>query len=347
MSNSGFMLRRFSSVFASWSVMQRALCGLSTNHDIGKIHGLPVVYHPLYSAPQLKPGHRFPMDKFRTIYDILLKQGTVQEHQVVQPPSIASDEQILQVHTKEYVESFSNCTLDDKQVRRIGFGDATRTNALVERTKAEVAGTLLTAEIALRTGLACNLAGGTHHAFPEYGSGYCIINDLAVTAKILLNTGLANRILILDLDVHQGDGTASIFSNEPRVFCISVHCESNFPARKQQSDLDIGLPDGMQDEEYLKVIAGFLPDRLRSFQPDIVLYDAGVDPHKDDPLGRLCLTNEGLMRREMMVMDCCLSAGIPLANFTGGGYDDNVNLVAQRHCFMVEAATQMWKDHKL
>jgi acetoin utilization deacetylase AcuC-like enzyme len=171
---------------------------------------------------------------------------------VHQPASLPGRELLCLVHAPEFVDAFCGGELDDQRVRRIGFGEATRSQLLVDRTLAEVAGTILTAELALEHGLACNTAGGTHHAFPDYGSGFCILNDLAVTAELLLRQGRARRVLILDLDVHQGDGTAAIFSGRRDVLTLSVHAAANFPARKQASHLDIGLPDGTGDQQYLR-----------------------------------------------------------------------------------------------
>lgn len=204
----------------------------------------PVVYHPLYSAPQLPPGHRFPMAIFAAIHSRLLAEGTVDPRQVHAPACLPSRVLLCLVHSPKFVDAFCSGTLDEQRMRRIGFGEVARTQALIDRTLAEVAGTILTAELALAHGLACNTAGGTHHAFREYGSGFCILNDLALTTELLLLQGRASRVLILDLDVHQGDGTAHIFSGRQDVFTLSVHAASNFPARKQASHLDIALPDG-------------------------------------------------------------------------------------------------------
>eukprot|EP00878_Enallax_costatus_P026794 GHUV01028793.1.p1 GENE.GHUV01028793.1~~GHUV01028793.1.p1 ORF type:complete len:274 (+),score=37.05 GHUV01028793.1:447-1268(+) len=216
---------------------------------------MPVVYHPLYSAPQLAPGHRFPMQVFRCIYERLLQQNIIQPTQVRMPEHLPSDRDLSLVHCPEYLAAFSSCSLDEQRVRRIGFGPTTRTQILVDRTKSEVAGTLLTARLALQHGLACNTAGGTHHAFADSGSGFCILNDLAYTAHTLLQERAVERVLILDLDVHQGDGTAAMCAGNLDIFTLSVHAESNFPARKQKSSLDIGLQDGVGDKEYLTTVA--------------------------------------------------------------------------------------------
>ncbi|KAI3423433.1 hypothetical protein D9Q98_010649 [Chlorella vulgaris] len=307
----------------------------------------PVVYHPLYSAPVLPPGHRFPMAVFGLIHSQLLSEGVVDPRQVHMPTALPSRDLLRLVHTDDFVDAFCGGRLDQQRVRRIGFGEVVHTQALIDRTLAEVAGTILTAELALEHGLACNAAGGTHHAFPDHGSGFCILNDLALTAQLLLHQGRVKRVLILDLDVHQGDGTAAVFRDQPEVFTLSVHAASNFPARKQASDLDIGLADGTADEEYLGVVAGALHQVLHSFAPDLVLYDAGVDTHLNDALGRLALTDAGLRRRELLVLDSCLGMGVPLAGYVGGGYDADLAVLARRHCWLHRAAGQLWKEHGL
>ncbi|GFH10194.1 hist_deacetyl domain-containing protein [Haematococcus lacustris] len=261
----------------------------------GAITALPVVYSEDYSAPQLAPGHRFPMQVFRRIHTRLL------ELQLITP----NQAQLELVHSQEYLHAFLHGRLDEQRMRRIGLGaEAIRSPVLIKRTMAEVAGTLLTARLALRCGLAVNTAGGTHHAHPAYGSGFCILNDLATTAK-----GAVSRLLVVDLDVHQGDGTAvclarpapiivnghSGVDDEPRAFTFSMHCESNFPggrrrhrsssleehacsgsvsARKATSDLDIGLPDGCTDDQFMACLGRTLPELLDSVRPDLVLFDA-------------------------------------------------------------------------
>lgn len=266
---------------------------------------------------------------------------------VYTPKEMLPTEQLTLVHEVGYVKSFLEGILDTAQTRRIGFGNVVTCPKLIGRTQAEVAGTLMTAELALKHGLAVSTAGGTHHAFRAAGSGFCILNDLAVTSEILLQRGQVDRVLILDLDVHQGDGTAAIFQDRRDVFTLSVHAAQNFPSRKQRSHLDIALPDGTEDEAYLKVISESLPGVLQSFKPNLVLYDAGVDTHKDDELGRLALTDQGIDRRERMVIDTCLGHDVPVAAVVGGGYSQDLNELARRHCFMHRAAFDMWNLYKL
>ncbi|KAK9825365.1 hypothetical protein WJX81_004281 [Elliptochloris bilobata] len=283
--------------------------------------GVPIVYHEAYSAPELPVGHRFPMGVFRCIYDTLIREGKVSASQVHRPqvPALELQAALELVHDAHYLQRFQSGTLSAAEERRIGFGEAVRSAKLIERTLAEVAGTLVTAELALKHGLACNTAGGTHHAHHAAGSGFCVVNDLAVAAAALLQAGRVKRILILDLDVHQGDGTACIFQGQPEVYTCSVHAAANFPARKATSSRDIALPDGTGDDAYLQVLGGLLPEVLRDAQPDLVMYDAGVDVHADDVLGRLALSDDGIRRRELMVLDSVLAANIPLAGFVGGG----------------------------
>lgn len=209
-------------------------------------------------------------------------------------------------------------------------------------------GTVLAGEIALHRGLACSTAGGTHHAFPSYGSGFCLLNDLAVAAKHLMGESTSRRkILIVDLDVHQGDGTAFIFNDEPDVFTFSVHCGKNFPVRKQQSDLDVSLEDGIDDKEYLSKVQEHLPWLLEAFQPDLVLYDSGVDPHWEDELGRLRLTDEGLYQRDLYVLQTVIKKGIPVATVIGGGYSRDIDRLARRHSIIHRAASKVWREHGL
>jgi acetoin utilization deacetylase AcuC-like enzyme len=293
----------------------------------------PLVYHPAYSAP-LPSSHRFPMAKFRLLHELLLRQGLASPAQIHQPLPIPRLSLEL-VHPRRYHEPFSRDQLSPAEQRRIGL-PATR--PLVRRSWLAVGGTLLTARLALQHGLACHLAGGTHHAFPGYGSGFCIFNDVAVAARVLLREGSVTQVMVIDLDVHQGDGTAAIFAADPRVFTLSLHAARNFPLRKQCSDHDLALPDGLEDEAYLAALGGLLPDLLSQVRPDLVLYNAGVDPHRDDRLGRLCLSDEGLLQRDRLVLELCLRQRLPVATVIGGGYDDLHALVA-RHSLVFRAAS--------
>ncbi len=299
---------------------------------------LPIVYHPDYVTP-LPEGHRFPMPKFKTVYDILLADGVVDSSSVFQP-EIAAMALLQSVHSPEYSNAFCNGQLDRSAQRRIGFPWS---EGLVKRTRTAVGGTLLTARLALKYGIACNTAGGTHHAFPDFGSGFCIFNDLAVAARILVDEGIVGKILIVDLDVHQGDGSAYIFRDDERVFTFSMHCGENFPFKKQESDLDVALPSGMTDAEYLTSLEAHFPDLLSSVNPDLVLYDAGVDPHKDDQLGKLALSDEGLWQRDEIVLGRCIANGFPIATVIGGGYSKNIEELARRHTITHRVGAELYR----
>jgi acetoin utilization deacetylase AcuC-like enzyme len=301
---------------------------------------LPIVYHPDYVAP-LPVGHRFPMAKFKLLYDLLIKDQIINPKQVYLP-QLPPLELIQLVHTPDYVQAYCQGTLESKAQRRIGLPWS---QALANRTCIAVAGTILTAKLALQFGCACNTAGGTHHAFPGYGSGFCIFNDLAIAAKVLLQENLVQKILIVDLDVHQGDGTASIFQNDERVFTFSMHCEANFPGKKQISDRDIPLPIGLDDDGYLQILAKNLPDLLSQVRPDLVFYDAGVDTHVSDLLGKLALSDWGIYRREMMVLSTCLAAGYPIASVIGGGYAEDLSALVYRHSLLHRAAQTVYNQY--
>ena len=299
---------------------------------------LPIVYHPDY-VTLLPDQHRFPMPKFKLLYELLLKDNIITAESTY-CPEIASPEILQLVHTSDYVEQYCQGTLPAKAERRIGLP---WNEGLVKRTCTAVGGTILTAKLALKYGICCNSAGGTHHAFPSYGSGFCIFNDLAIASHYLLKFELVQKILIIDLDVHQGDGTAYIFAQDERVFTFSMHCEANFPYRKQSSDLDIPLPIGLDDDGYLQILARHLSDLLTHIKPDIVLYDAGVDAHVGDRLGKLSLTDTGIYRREMLVLSTCTALGYPVASVIGGGYSINIKELIQRHSLLHRAAIECYR----
>ena len=302
----------------------------------------PVIYHPDYVAP-LPAGHRFPMAKFSLLHQHLLAEGIVRPD-CVYSPELPPREWIEWVHEANYVRSYCEGTLEAKAVRRIGLP---WTPDLARRTCRAVGGTILTAKLALECGIACNTAGGTHHAYPEFGSGFCIFNDLAIAARWVQQQGLAQKVLIVDLDVHQGDGTAAIFRDDPTVFTFSMHCGVNFPARKQPSDLDVSLAEGMEDDEYLQTLGQYLPDLLASFEPDLVLYDAGVDTHAGDRLGKLALSDTGLFRREMQVLSSCVGGGYPVACVIGGGYADDMQGLVYRHGLLHRVAAEVVRRYRL
>jgi len=290
---------------------------------------LPIVWHPDYSIPQ-PPGHPFPMGKFAAL-EPWVRQPGVALHLAESAPHAA----LAMVHDVVYLEALFTGTLDDRAQRRTGFAC---TPALAARAALETGGTWQSVQLAVARGLACNAAGGTHHAHHDFGAGYCVLNDLAVAVTQALAEGLAQRVLVLDCDVHQGDGTARLLANEPRAFTVSLHAEKNFPARKAASDLDIALPSGLDDAGYLAELHALLPWLLDSVQPDLVLYDAGVDVHRDDRLGLLALTDEGLFARDHAVLHSCRARGMATAAVIGGGYDHDLARLAARHAQLFRAA---------
>jgi acetoin utilization deacetylase AcuC-like enzyme len=303
---------------------------------------VPIVYHPDYVTP-LPDAHRFPMAKFRLLHDLLLTDRVTTIDRVF-TPELPPTEWLELVHDPAYIQAYYTGTLDPKAQRRIGLPWSPE---LVNRTRIALGGSILTAKLALKYGLACNTAGGTHHAFANYGSGFCIFNDLAIASRVLQQLDLVKKILIIDLDVHQGDGTAAIFRQDPSVFTFSMHCEVNFPGTKQTSDLDVPLREGMEDGEYLKTLSTYLPDLLDRVRPDLVLYDAGVDPHIHDRLGKLALTDVGIFQRDFQVLDTCVSQGYPVACVIGGGYAEDMHSLVYRHSLLHRAASQVYRDRKL
>ncbi|MFC0710069.1 histone deacetylase family protein [Azorhizophilus paspali] len=300
---------------------------------------LPLVYHDEYSPP-LPEGHRFPMEKFRLLHDHLVDSGLTSDAELRRPEPCPTDILTL-AHDPAYIERYCSGALSSEELRRLGLP---WTPALARRTVLAVGGSLLTAELALEHGLACHLAGGTHHAHHDHPSGFCIFNDLAVVSRYLLASGRVGRVLIFDCDVHQGDGTARILEDTPEAITVSLHCEQNFPARKARSDWDIGLPRGMGDADYLKVVDDALNYLLPLYQPDLVLYDAGVDVHQDDALGYLALSDAGLAARDGTVLRHCLARGIAVLGVIGGGYDRDRAALARRHGILHHSAARLWRE---
>lgn len=297
----------------------------------------PVVFHPDYVA-RMPAGHRFPMDKFRRYVDRLLADGVIGADDLVTPAEAPVGVLTL-VHDPAYVMAVSECRVSADVIRRIGFPITPSTS---RRARLAVGGTMLAATLALERGIAFNAAGGSHHAFAHQGGGFCVFNDLAVTSTWLLQTGAARRVMIIDLDVHQGDGTAAMLADDTRVFTFSMHCEANYPARKQQSDLDIGLAPGTGDEDYLTELSEALAPLFRDHRPDLVLYVAAVDPHRDDPLGRLALSDKGLGARDRLVFEACREAGCAVAVVMGGGYDPRADVLAARHGIAARTARRLF-----
>ncbi|XHR98653.1 histone deacetylase [Sphingomonas sp. DBB INV C78] len=285
---------------------------------------LHVVHHPGYVAPAA-PGSRFAFDKYGLMMAALRESGvpfTLHE------PAIMPAEWIGAVHDPAYVEEVVTAAVPPQKERRIGFPI---TPHVALRAQLAPGGTWLAAKLALDHGYAANSAGGSHHALSDTGAGYCVFNDLAIAANRLIAEGDAHRVMIVDLDVHQGDGTAALLAGREDVFTLSIHAEKNFPTRKARSSLDIGLPDGTGDAAYMDVLQAHLGGAFDRFRPDLVLYQAGVDPHIADRLGRLALSDEGLAARDACVMDAARSRGVPLASVLGGGYGEDRMEVARRH----------------
>jgi acetoin utilization deacetylase AcuC-like enzyme len=286
----------------------------------------------------LPPTHSFPMMKYRKLRERVIADGILDPDDLIEPPAADIDELCL-AHHPGYVGDVFDGRLSAEQQRRIGFPWSP---AMVERARRSVGGTIAAARLALTDGVAVNLAGGTHHAFPDHGAGYCVFNDIAVAARVVQRDAVATgspplRIAVIDCDVHQGDGTAAIFHDDPSVFTLSLHGEKNFPFRKETSDLDIMLPDGTQDDEYLEQLVAGLKEALAQ-RPDLVFYLAGADPYEGDRLGRLKLTIEGLRTRDRLVVERC--EGIPIATCMGGGYCPNVDTIAEIHANTVREVSR-------
>ncbi len=281
------------------------------------------------------------MEKFGRLRDVLVQDGLMTPA-TTHTPREAPLEWVRLAHDPLYVEGVVSATLDAGAVRRIGLP---LTDRVARRSRLASAGTVLTARLALEAGLACNTAGGSHHAARGHGAGFSVFNDVAIAAHVLLSEGVVGRLLVVDCDVHQGDGTAQIFENDMRVFTFSMHGERNFPVRKMNSDLDVGLPDGMGDDAYLEILAEHLEPLLSHVRPDLVFYNAGVDPHKDDRLGRLALSDQGLARRDHVVLETCLKTGVPVAGVIGGGYDTDIDALARRHAILHHTAADVLSAH--
>ncbi|MEC7528674.1 MAG: histone deacetylase [Pseudomonadota bacterium] len=294
---------------------------------------IPLVFHPIYSQLDLPERHRFPIEKYVGIRDALTARG-IETSRFITPEPI-SDDELIRYYSSEYVDALTTGTLDPKAMRRIGFPWSLQ---LIERTRTAVAGTRLTAQLALEAGKALNLTGGYHHAFSDFGSGFCLFNDLYIAAKTMQQDKNIDNVLIVDLDVHQGDGTAKLAENDSDIFTLSIHGEKNFPYRKQHSDIDIGLAKGTEDDEYLTVLEQALTIALRQFQPDAIIYDAGVDVHINDDLGHLHITTEGVYQRDCLVFNMAERLGVPIAAVIGGGYQRDIDALVDVHLQLYRAA---------
>lgn len=298
---------------------------------------VPVVHHPDYSFP-FPEKHRFPMEKFGLLADYARSRGLLSQHNGFRPAP-CRQAWLTNTHCPDYLARFANNRLTPKETRQMNLPWST---GLVRRTFLAPSGTVLTAQLARQHGIACHLAGGTHHAHFSYAAGFCILNDLAIAANVLLRQPGIEQVLIFDCDVHQGDGTAALLGHEPRAFTCTIHCERNYPFQKQVSDLDVALPDAMGDADYLDVVSDTLDQALALSRPDIVLYDAGVDVFEDDPLGRLDISEKGIRARDHRVLSELKRRGIPVATVTGGGYDDDRMALARRHAIVLEEASRVF-----
>lgn len=292
-----------------------------------------LVFHPIYSKLHLPVKHRFPIDKYIGIRLALERKG-IAEEQFFQPEPVSAED-LKRVFDPRYVEQLVANKLDTKAMRRIGFPWSEQ---LIQRTLTAVGGTILAAELALEHGKAINLTGGYHHAFANFGSGFCMINDLYLASLTMLQKPGIDKVLVFDCDVHQGDGTAKLASNHAQVLTVSLHGEKNFPHRKQRSDMDFALSKGTQDGEYLSMVDSALHLAVNTYQPDAVIYDAGVDIHINDDLGHLNISTEGVYQRDKLVFELCESKGLPIASVIGGGYQRNIDALVEVHLQLFKAA---------
>lgn len=293
---------------------------------------LAVVHHPGYDAG-FPADHSFPMSKYSRLFALLRQRGIAGETFTDFEPAPAA--WLARAHDPDYVAQVIGSSVPEDITREIGFEIGPRVSL---RAQFATAGTVLAARLCLARGIACNTAGGSHHARRERGAGFCTFNDVAVAARVLLDEGAVSRVLVIDLDVHQGDGTARIFADDDRVVTMSMHAQNNYPASKARSDIDIGLVDGLGDDSYLARLADILPAAFETARPDLVFYNAGVDPHVSDRLGRLALGDDGLRLRDRMVIGSCAERGVPLCGVIGGGYSRDIDALAARHAILFEEA---------
>ena len=298
---------------------------------------LKVAWSAVYAHP-LPANHRFPMIKYELLPEQLLYEGTLEQENFFEPLPLI-EEEVLVTHETYYWKKLKKLELDRTEVRRTGFPLSA---LLVERERIIAQGTLEVALFALQYGVAMNIAGGTHHAFTDRGEGFCLLNDIAIAANYLLRKGLCKQILVVDLDVHQGNGTAQIFRDEPAVFTFSMHGARNYPLHKETSDLDIPLPDGMGDGPYLNLLESHLPALVNQLQPDFIFYQSGVDVLATDKLGRLGLSLEGCKKRDAFVLELCKKHRIPVAASMGGGYSEKIAHIVEAHANTYRLAQQIF-----
>ncbi len=298
---------------------------------------LKIAHDIIYRHPLAK-NHRFPMEKYDLIPIQLIKETTCNPNNFFVPKSL-SDQNVLTTHQKEYYEKLCSLSLSKKEIRPIGFP---MSRELITREKKIAQGTIECSDFSINNGISMNIAGGTHHAFYDKGEGFCMLNDQAIAANYLLNNSFIKKILIIDLDVHQGNGTASIFKNNPNVFTLSFHGQKNYPFRKENSDLDFGFDDFTNDAFYLKKLKEIIPRVIDNFQPDFIYYLAGVDVLKNDKLGRLSLTIKGCLERDRFILNNCKKNNIPVQVSMGGGYSINIEEIIEAHSNTFRLAQEIY-----
>jgi acetoin utilization deacetylase AcuC-like enzyme len=302
---------------------------------------LKVFYSDHFVLP-LPEGHRFPMVKYSMLRESVAASGVCAPGEMRVPRPV-SDEEILRAHERGYLRRVVGGTITQKEMQRIGFPWSER---MVERSRRASGGTLGACLAALEDGFAANLAGGTHHAFADRGEGYCVFNDSAIAARAVRATGLVERVVVVDTDVHQGNGTAAILRGDPSIFTFSIHGSGNFPFHKEESDLDVALPDGADDGEFLDALEDNLERVLEESRADLAIYLAGADPYEDDRLGRLCVSKEGLAERDRLVLESCRERGIPVAVTMAGGYARSVEDTVHMHFRSIETAATLLNPEK-
>ncbi|WP_276389287.1 histone deacetylase [Eudoraea chungangensis] len=298
---------------------------------------LKIAYHPIYKLP-LPEGHRFPMLKYDLLPKQLLFEGTCSQENFFEP-LLPNKNLVLKVHSKEYFNNLIELHLTKKEVRKIGFP---LDHLLVEREQIIADGTIKACDYALEYGIAMNIAGGTHHAYSNRGEAFCLLNDQAIAARYLQNEKKAKKILIIDLDVHQGNGTAEIFQNDSSVYTFSMHGANNYPFKKEVSDLDIALEKGTSDKEYLDILAKVLPNLINSIKPDFIFYLCGVDILSTDKLGTLAVSHEGCKKRDEIVISTCAKHGIPIQCSMGGGYSPRIKDIINAHANTFRIAQEVF-----
>ena len=298
---------------------------------------LKIAYHPIYKHP-FPEGHRFPMEKYELLPKQLLHEGTCTEANFFKP-GFPEEKYLTAVHTPEYVTNLKNLNLDRKAIRKNGFP---LSQELVDREQIIAQGTMLGCEFALEHRIAFNIAGGTHHAYSDHGEAFCLLNDQAIAARYLQAKDLAQQILIVDLDVHQGNGTAEIFQGDDSVFTFSMHGSGNYPFKKEVSDLDIAIPDKSGDDFYLAKLKEILPRLIDQVNPDFIFYLSGVDILETDKLGRLSCTPEGCKERDHFALSCFRDSDIPLQVSMGGGYSPDIKIIIEAHANTYRLAQEIY-----